>query len=68
MSSITHHALHYHTWRDIGCPIGLLLDGVFCAFVIASAMGMVVLAFFILLVDHLASPVLAFASKFRPQS
>jgi hypothetical protein len=65
MNSTTHHPLHDHTWRDIGGPIGMLLDGVFCAFIIVSALGMVLLASFVLLVDHLTAPILALASKAR---
>ena len=65
MNSITHHPIHYHTWKDIGGPIGILLEGVFCAFVIVSAVGMVVLATFILILDYLAAPFLALVSKLR---
>ncbi len=63
MNSTTQHPLRYHTWKDIGGPLGLLLDGAFCAFVIVAALGMVVFAFCILLLDYLAEPVLALLSK-----
>ncbi len=63
MNSITQHPLHYHTWKDIGGPLGLLLDGVFCAFVIVAALGMIGFAFVVLVLDYIASPVLALLSK-----
>ena len=68
MNSITQHPLHDHTWKDIGGPIGLVLDGVFCAFVIVAAFGMLVFASVILFVDYLTSPVLALVGKLRSRS
>lgn len=65
MNSITQHPLHYHTWRDIGGPLGMFLDGAFCSFVIVAAFGMIVFASLILFVDHLTAPVVAFLSKLR---
>jgi len=66
MNSTTHpHPLHYHTWKDIGGPLGLLLDGAFCAFVILAALSMIVFAFFILVLDYIAVPVITFLGKIR---
>ena len=52
-----------HTWRDVGGPIGLLLDGAFCSFVILAALGMMPFALLILLADYAISPVGSFLSK-----
>jgi hypothetical protein len=65
MNSTTRHPLHYHTWKDIGGPLGLLLDSAFCAFVIFAALSMIVFAFFILLLDYITAPVLALLSKIQ---
>lgn len=48
----------YHTWRDMGGFLGLLLDGLFCVFVIITAFFMMVLATVVLGLDYLVSPVL----------
>jgi len=66
MNTITYDPLHYHTWRDIGGPIGLLLDGVFCSFVVLAALGMMIFALLILLADHVLSPAGALLCMQRP--
>ncbi|HEV3272779.1 MAG TPA: hypothetical protein VGZ93_11415 [Candidatus Methylacidiphilales bacterium] len=63
MNTITHDPLLHHTWKDIGGPMGLLLDCVFCSFVILAALGMMVCVLLILLADYAVSPVRAFMSK-----
>jgi hypothetical protein len=57
MNTITHDPLLHHTWRDIGGPIGLLLDCAFCLFVILAALGLMIFTFLILLADYVISPV-----------
>ena len=53
----------YLIWKDVDGPIGLLLDGAFCSFVILAALGMMPFALLILLADHAVSPVESFFSK-----
>jgi hypothetical protein len=55
----------YLLWKDVDGPIGLLLDGAFCSFVILAALGMMPFALLILLADYAVSPVSSFLSK-RP--
>jgi hypothetical protein len=66
MKTITCDPLHDHTWRDIDGPLGLLLDGAFCSFIIVAALGMMPFALLILLADYVISPVWACLSKLRP--
>jgi len=65
MNPSTSHPVRYHTWKDIGGPIGLLFDGIFCAFVIVSALAMIVFAYLILVIDYAAAPVLYAVSKLQ---
>ena len=65
MNSTSSHPANYHTWKDIGGPIGLLFDGIFCTFVIVAAMAMIVFAYLILVVDYAAAPVLCLLSKLQ---
>ena len=54
----------YHTWRDIGGPVGLFLDLFMFGFIIVAAFFMMIVGTGLLLVDHVASPVLTmFARK-----
>ena len=53
----------YLIWKDVDGPIGLLLDGAFCSFVILAALGMMPFALLILLADYVVSPVGSFLSK-----
>jgi hypothetical protein len=66
MKTITCDPLHDRTWRDIDGPIGWLLDGAFCSFVIVAALGMMPFALLILLANYVISPAWAFLSKLRP--
>ncbi len=45
--------------------LGVVLDGIFCAFVIGAALGMVVLASGILFVERLTAPIVSFFRKLR---
>jgi hypothetical protein len=65
INTITHDPLLHHTWRDIGGPMGLLLDCAFCSFVILAALGMMVFVLLILFVDYAGSSVRALMSKLR---
>ena len=65
MKFFPHRRLKYHTWRDIGGLFGLLLDGLFCAFVLISAFFMLALCAVLLVVDYLVSPVLAAISRIK---
>lgn len=67
MKTITCDPLHDHTWRDVDGPIGFLLDGAFCSFVIVAALGMMPFALLILLTDHVVSPAWTFLSKLCPR-
>jgi len=51
------------TWRDIDGSIGLLLDGVFCSFVVLMAFGMIPFALLILLANYAISPVWGFIER-----
>jgi hypothetical protein len=53
----------YLIWKDVDGPMGLLLDGAFCSFVILAALSMLPFALLILLADHAVSPVESFLSK-----
>ncbi len=55
----------YHTWRDIGGPVGLFLDLFMFILIIAAAFFMMIVGTGLLLADHVASPVLAFFSRLR---
>lgn len=69
MKTCSHYQkLHYHTWRDIGGPIGFVLDVGFCGFVLVTASLMIVLCTVLVFLDYLASPVLTLASRFRTRS
>jgi hypothetical protein len=61
-------SLRYHTWKDIGGPVGLLLDGLFFIFVLVSAACMLAFCFLILVLDYMFSPIVALMSRthFRP--
>lgn len=55
----------YHTWRDIGGPIGLLLDICFFCFVVVGAMLMIVVSTVLVVVDYLVKPILDLMSRFH---
>lgn len=57
MNAITLHPSHSHTWRDVGGPMGLVLDIAFCSFVLVVGLGMIVGTFLILLANSVTSPV-----------
>jgi hypothetical protein len=66
MKMFSHHPKRgYHTWRDIGGPVGLVLDLVFCGFVVVAAFFMIAFCTGLLLLDYLLSPVWAVLSRFR---
>jgi len=60
-----HHPLHYHTWKDIGGPIGLILDGAFFVFVLISAFFMLVFCSVLLVLDYLLTPILTLGSRIQ---
>jgi hypothetical protein len=62
MKSASLDELGYHTWRDVGGILGLIMDGVFCVFVVLAALCMMALATVILVLDYLVSPVLKLVS------
>jgi hypothetical protein len=64
MQTSSHH-LHYHTWKDVGGPIGLILDGAFFVFVLISASLMLIFCTALLGLDYLFSPILTLASRIR---
>jgi hypothetical protein len=67
MQTTSHHPkLHYHTWKDIGGPIGLLLDGAFFVFVLISAGLMLAFCSVLLGLNYLVSPILALGSRIHP--
>ncbi len=53
----------YHTWRDIGGAIGLVLDGIFCAFVLAAAMFVLIVGTGFLTLYYMARPILNLMSR-----
>jgi quinol-cytochrome oxidoreductase complex cytochrome b subunit len=57
--------LHYHTWKDLGGPIGFILDFAFFGFVLVAAFFMMVFCSVLLLLDYLSSPILAFMSRLQ---
>jgi len=63
MNQITLNPSRVYTRKEVGGPIGLLLDCAFCSFLIVVALGMMAFAFFILLGDYVISPVLALMSN-----
>jgi len=65
MQTTSHHPLHYHTWKDIGGPVGLILDGTFFVFVLISAFFMLIFCSVLLVLDYLLSPILALGSKIQ---
>ena len=66
MQTSSHHPhLHYHTWRDIGGPIGLVLDAAFFVFVLVSASVMLVFCTALLGLNYLFTPFLALTSRIR---
>jgi hypothetical protein len=54
--------LHYHTWKDLGGPIGLVLDSVFLVGVLIAASFMILLGVALVALEYLATP---FVSLFR---
>lgn len=58
-------ARSYHTWKDIGGPIGLILDGAFFVFVLISASFMLVFCTILLCLDYVLSPVLTLGSRIQ---
>ena len=66
MNAITYDPLHKHLWRDIGGPVGLLLDGAFCLVIILAALGMMIFGLLILFADYVVSPAWALLCKLRP--
>jgi hypothetical protein len=62
MYAITLHPSHDHTWREVGGPMGLVLDIAFCSFVLVVGLGMIVGTFLILLANSVTSPVLTSAA------
>jgi hypothetical protein len=65
MKKITLNPSHFYTRRDVGGPIGLLLDTAFCSLLILVALGMAAFAFLILIVNYVVSPLLALLNKLR---
>jgi len=64
MQTTSHYPhLHYHTWRDIGGPIGLLFDGIFFVFVLVSASLMLVFCTALLGLNYLFSPIVSLGSR-----
>ena len=53
----------YHTWRDIGGPVGLFLDLLMFGLIIVAAFIMMIIGTGLLLVDHVASPALSLFTR-----
>ena len=66
MNKITLNPSHFYTRREVGGPIGLLLDTAFCSFLILVALGMTGFAILILAVKYIISPSWALLSKLHP--
>lgn len=64
-TSSSYPKLHYHTWKDIGGPIGFILNIAFCGVVLIAAFFMIIFCTALLLLDYLLSPILGFVSRFR---
>jgi hypothetical protein len=64
MKTSSQQWLGYHTWRDIGGLIGLVLDLGFCAFVVIAAFFMIAFCTLLVVLDYLMSPILALMSRF----
>jgi hypothetical protein len=58
-------ALRYHTWKDIGGPIGLILDSAFFVFVLMSAFLMLIFCSALLGLNYLLAPILALVSRIQ---
>jgi hypothetical protein len=67
MNKMTLNPSHFYTRRDVGGPVGLLLDTAFCSFLILVALGMTVFAVLVLIVNYIVSPVFALMNKLRPE-
>jgi hypothetical protein len=64
MKNLTHAPKWgYHTWKDLGGPLGLLIDGIFLAFVVIAAFFMIVLSCIVVSLDYLFAPVLNFVTR-----
>ena len=61
-----HPKLHYHTWRDIGGLLGLILDIAFFGFVMIAALFVLILGVALLFFDYLTAPILAIISRIPP--
>ncbi len=58
-----HPHLNYHTWKDLGGPLGLVLDGAFFVFVLISASFMLLFCSVLLGLDYALAPLLALGSR-----
>jgi hypothetical protein len=55
--------MHYHTWKDVCGPVGLVVDAAVCSFILMTALCTVALAIVILLVSHLIFPFVVLLTK-----
>jgi len=63
MNKFTLNTSHFYTRKDVGGPVGLLLDTAFFSFLICVALAMMAFGILILIVNHLVAPLLALVSK-----
>ena len=63
MNKTTLNPSHFYTRRDVGSLINLLLNNIFCFFLILVALDMTVFAFLILIVNYTISPLLSLISR-----